>query len=237
MVARPRLTMLGLPVLAVVAAATDASSYLGLGQVFPANMTGNTVLLGIGIAEGDWSAAARSACALAGFVLAAVLVGCVPGARRTTPVLRSALLIELAILGALAVWWLRIGEHPLSGPRYGLIVLAGMAMGTQGATVAWLQLPAMSTTYITGTWTSVAGWMGAVVRATLWPHVEKDDSSAHRLQLAVLVTYALGALGTGIVFRGFGAWAVLIPVLALAVALAVSVVVPGDQLQRRDGGA
>ncbi len=43
--------MLGVPALAVVAAATDALSYLGLGKVFPANMTGNTVLLGIGIAE------------------------------------------------------------------------------------------------------------------------------------------------------------------------------------------
>lgn len=58
--------MLGVPALAVVAAATDALSYLGLGKVFPANMTGNTVLLGIGIAEGDWGAALHSVCALGG---------------------------------------------------------------------------------------------------------------------------------------------------------------------------
>lgn len=223
MVARSRLTTRGLPVLAVVAAATDASSYMGLGQVFPANMTGNTVLLGIGIADGDWPAAERSVCALGGFVLAAILVGCVPTARRTTIVLRTALLIELAILGTLAVWWLLIGEHPLGGPRYGLIVLAGLAMGTQSATVAWLQLPELSTTYITGTWTSVAGWLGTVVRATFWPQPDNDDAGVHWLQLAVLLMYAIGALGTGFVFRWFGAGAVLIPVVALAVVLAASI--------------
>ena len=33
--------------LTVVAACADAISYLGLGHVFPANMTGNTVLLDV----------------------------------------------------------------------------------------------------------------------------------------------------------------------------------------------
>lgn len=217
MVELSRPTMLSLPTLAVVAAATDALSYLGLGKVFPANMTGNTVLLGIGVAQGDWAAAVRSAGALGGFVLAAILVGCVPVARRTTRALRSALLVELALLNGLAVWWLLLGTHPPSGPRYGLIVLAGAAMGTQSATVAWVQPPVLSTTYISGTWTSVAGWLGTVVRAMWWPQVGEDRHEGRRLQAAVLVAYALGALGTGFAFRGFSVRAVLIPVVALAV--------------------
>ncbi len=229
MVAPLRLRTFSIPTLAVVAAATDAVSYLGLGKVFPANMTGNTVLLGVGIAAGDWSAAVRSACALGAFVLAAVLVGCVPVALRDARAVRTAFLVELAVLGGLAVWWSLLGTPAPSGPRYGLIVLAGMAMGTQSATVAWRQPPALSTTFITGTWTSVAGWLGTVVRATLWPQAKESDTGSHRLQLAVLVTYALGALGTGFAFRGFHEWATLIPVAALAAVVVASLVVPGHE--------
>lgn len=231
-----RSTMLGVPALAVVAAATDALSYLGLGKVFPANMTGNTVLLGIGIAEGDWGAALHSVCALGGFVLAAVLVGCVPVPRRGARSLRSALVVELLLLGGLAAWWLLLGPYPSSGPRYGLIVLAGMAMGTQSATVAWLQLPSLSTTYITGTWTSVAGWVGTVVRAMLWPQVDDDHKRVHRLQVGMLVAYALGALGTGYSFRGFSERAVLIPLVVLAMVVAASMVVTVHRLPRAEGG-
>ena len=39
--------------LTLVAAVTDGISYLGLDRVFPVNMTGNTVLLGLGIASYD----------------------------------------------------------------------------------------------------------------------------------------------------------------------------------------
>lgn len=234
MVDLPRSTMVGIPTLALVAAATDAVSYLGLGKVFPANMTGNTVLLGIGISEGDWGAALRSACALGGFVLAAILVGCVPVPRRSARALRVALFVELVVLGGLAAWWLLLGARPPSGARYGLIVLAGMAMGTQSATVAWLQLPALSTTYITGTWTSVAGWLGSVVRATLWPRVHEDRHSGHLLQVAVLGAYALGALGTAFAFRGFSERAILVPVVVLAVVVGASVFVSADRLPRAD---
>src|SRR2546426_11534556 len=54
-------------VLTWVAGLTDAISYLGLGHVFTAMMTGNTVLLGLAIAQGEVSAAWRSILALAGF--------------------------------------------------------------------------------------------------------------------------------------------------------------------------
>jgi uncharacterized membrane protein YoaK (UPF0700 family) len=53
--------------LAVPAGAVDASNYLGLGRVFTANMTGNTVLLGVALARGSGADAARSVAALGGF--------------------------------------------------------------------------------------------------------------------------------------------------------------------------
>ena len=57
--------------LAFAAGYIDAISYLGLSRVFTANMTGNTVLLGIALAQLDGDAAARSGLALAGFLAGA----------------------------------------------------------------------------------------------------------------------------------------------------------------------
>src|SRR5215467_5739972 len=51
----------------------DAVSYLGLGRVFTAMMTGNTVLLGLALAQGELHAALRSILALLGFALGVVL--------------------------------------------------------------------------------------------------------------------------------------------------------------------
>src|SRR5215210_549077 len=62
--------------LSVAAGCVDAVSYLGLGRVFTANMTGNTVLLGLSLGQADWQAALRSGVALAGFIMG-VAVGTV----------------------------------------------------------------------------------------------------------------------------------------------------------------
>jgi hypothetical protein len=51
----------------------DAVSYVALGRVFTANMTGNTVLLGLSLVQGDAAGAGRSALALGGFLAGGVL--------------------------------------------------------------------------------------------------------------------------------------------------------------------
>ena len=48
---RQRILVVGL---AAAAGALDSWSYVGLAQIFIANMTGNTVLLGASLAMGDW---------------------------------------------------------------------------------------------------------------------------------------------------------------------------------------
>src|SRR5215472_15796501 len=57
--------------LAFTAGCVDAVSYLGLGHIFTANMTGNTVLLGLALGQAQWFAALRSAVALAGYLAGA----------------------------------------------------------------------------------------------------------------------------------------------------------------------
>ena len=63
-----------LVLLSVAAGCVDAASFLGLGQVLPAAMTGNTVLLGLALGQAELQAALRSVVALLGF-FSGVLLG------------------------------------------------------------------------------------------------------------------------------------------------------------------
>jgi uncharacterized membrane protein YoaK (UPF0700 family) len=55
--------------LSLAAGCVDAVGYLGLGQVFVANMTGNTVLLGLAIGQANVRGVLHAGTALVGFVL------------------------------------------------------------------------------------------------------------------------------------------------------------------------
>jgi len=55
--------------LCFLACAVDAVSYLRLGHVLTANMTGNTVLLGLALSQTNLRAMMRSGCALVGFLI------------------------------------------------------------------------------------------------------------------------------------------------------------------------
>ena len=85
----------------------DAVSYLALGRVFTANMTGNTVLLGLALVQGDAAGAGRSALALGGFLaggaLGARLVASGPRPAVWPRGVTVALIAEGALLAALAL--------------------------------------------------------------------------------------------------------------------------------------
>jgi uncharacterized membrane protein YoaK (UPF0700 family) len=198
--------------LTIAAASTDAVSYLGLGHVFPANMTGNTVLLGVGVASHDYPSAARSAVALGAFLLGAGIVGAGPPKLDVRWVLRG----EFLLIALAAAWWSVVGT-PTGGDRYGLIALVAGAMGVQSAAVARLRVSGVTTTYITGTWTAVSTWVGAHLRrAADAPPADRSSSSQHALQVMVLACYVCAALGAGFAFHAAGAPAAWIPVAAAA---------------------
>jgi uncharacterized membrane protein YoaK (UPF0700 family) len=136
----------------------DAASYLGLGHVFTANMTGNVVLLGFGIAGGNAlpvlaplvSLAAFLAGSLAGGVLAARL-----GERHSVHVAR-ALAIEVALIAAAAVLAAAISVHPGTIAAGVVIALLAFAMGVRNATVRRIGIPDLTTTVLTMTLTGLA---------------------------------------------------------------------------------
>lgn len=203
------------------AASTDAASYLGLGQVFPANMTGNTVLLAVGTATAKFDDALRSSLALSGFVLGALVTATAAGTDergRWSRTGRRGLLMVLAMQLAGTIWW-QVADPPATGAAtLGIIGLFGLAMGAQSATMARIGMP-VSTTYITGTWTQVSMWVGRLLGRTPAGTGSTTDRGDRLLQAAVLGLYFAVALGAGYLFRFIGRPVAFVPCAATLAAL------------------
>ena len=123
--------------LACTAGGVDALSYVGLGRVFTANMTGNTVLLGLALGQAELQAVVRSGLALTGF-LAGVALGAWTtnrGLRGSiwTPAVTAALTMEWLLLAAWAVGWYSRGLETNQLVRDALIMVSALAMGIQSA--------------------------------------------------------------------------------------------------------
>jgi len=203
-----------LALLAVAAGCVDAVSYLGLGEVLTAAMTGNTVLLGLAIGQAQMQAAYRSCTALAGFVLGAVLAAAIAerGVKDTVwpRIVTIVLAVELIVLVIFALGWHFAGEEPAEAThyRYLLIGAAGLAMGMQSVAVHRLGVAGVATTYVTGTLTSSAtqlvAWLRAPHRtAASKPNSEQPGQAAKArspgLALTVWLAYGLGAAAAGFV--------------------------------------
>jgi uncharacterized membrane protein YoaK (UPF0700 family) len=143
--------------LTVVTGLVDAFSYLVLGHVFVANMTGNVVFLGFALAGASGFSVAASLVAVGAFSL-----GALAGGRLSTElgVNRGRLLaVAAAVEACLAVASVGIAATvgtPGSGvARYVLIVLLSLATGTQNAAVRKLAVPDLTTTVLTLTITGI----------------------------------------------------------------------------------
>jgi uncharacterized membrane protein YoaK (UPF0700 family) len=142
----------------------DAASYLGLGHVFAANMTGNVVLLGFGIAGAGGLPVVAPLVSLAAFLLGAWLGGRL-GARRaggTPRHLAAALTVEAGMLLAATV--LAAAVHVRAGAfsAVAVIALLAMGMGARNAAVRALGVPDLTTTVLTMTLTALAAELGSV---------------------------------------------------------------------------
>ena len=132
----------------------DAASYLGLGHVFAANMTGNIVLLGFGIIGGNGLPVVAPLVSTAAFLVGAS-PGCGPVALRRSLVM-SALTIEAAALAGAAILAGLI--HTRSGTLAAdcVIALLALGMGVRNATARTLAVPDLTTTVLTMTLTGLA---------------------------------------------------------------------------------
>lgn len=221
-----------LPVLLLtwVAGTVDAIGYLGLGHVFTANMTGNAVLLGLSLGQGQALAAFRSVFALVGFIFG-LAVGAILSHRRGTDLdQRRAFLgpmyVETAALGVFALL-LHLPFIPRTSTTiYILIGISAIAMGIQSAAVRRLNLPGIATTVLTGTITSLVAGMVRWLQFTYIssPGEEPSGSVTGRgrhllLQASVFLVYVAAAAGAGLFQRRIPIMVGISPVVAIGLVL------------------
>jgi uncharacterized membrane protein YoaK (UPF0700 family) len=142
----------------LVTGLVDSFSYLVLGHVFVANMTGNVVLLGFALAGAPGFSVTASLTAIAAFAAGAVLGGRLSARFRdhrarlhsSSAAAQAAFLAAGAILAAIG------GGEPTAGYRYTLIAALGISMGIQNASARAIAVPDLTTTVLTLTITGIA---------------------------------------------------------------------------------
>jgi uncharacterized membrane protein YoaK (UPF0700 family) len=185
----------------------DAVCYLRLGQVFTANMTGNVLLLGFGLAGAGHLPLLPHLVSLGAFVLGAAGGGVLAFklAGRHARHLGSALTIEAALIGAAAVVAAVTHARPDAASGDTLIVLLALAMGLRNMTMLRVGVPNLATTVITR---ALAGLVGNAP-----PFGGSGAGSSHRAGTVL-------ALFTGAVVGALLLKATLALPIALAAALA-----------------
>jgi uncharacterized membrane protein YoaK (UPF0700 family) len=129
--------------------------------VFTAVMTGHLVILGASLGRVGVPDLTRAAIAVgayvAGVAVASRLARRVREEReRAWPARVSALLCAEATLQlAMFAWWFAVDGRPSSHAIDGLLALSAGAMGVQASAVQVLRAPDVSTTYLTGTLTTL----------------------------------------------------------------------------------
>ena len=138
----------------------DAISYLALGHVFTANMTGNVVFLAFAVAGAPGLSIPRSLTALVAFFIGAVIGG--RAATRLSEVspprwITTALSLESALLLVATLVAIKFRDSSVSlFQSYSIIVLTAVAMGIRNATVRKMGIPDFTTTVLTLTVTGLA---------------------------------------------------------------------------------
>ncbi len=141
----------------VVTGLVDAFSYLLLGHVFVANMTGNVVFLGFAVVGAPGFSIGASLVALVSFAAGSVVGGRIVqrfGHHRGHHVAVATATQGLLLIVAMILAF--VGTQPFgSGVRYGLIVFLAVAMGVQNSSVRRLAVPDLTTTVLTLTVTGI----------------------------------------------------------------------------------
>jgi len=198
----------------LVTGLVDAFSYLALGHVFVANMTGNVVFLGFAVAGATGFSIPASLVALGSFLVGSVVGGRIVaryghhrGRHLATALAAESVFLAIAVV--LALWSSNAPQH---GFRCGLIVVLSLATGIQNASIRKLAVPDLTTTVLTMTVTGIgadsalgggkgsksgrrlvaiaAMFVGALLGAALVLHVRIVVPLAIALVVIVLVALA-----------------------------------------------
>lgn len=185
----------------------DVLGYIGLSHVFTANMTGNIVLLGIGIGDARQVVLSNAAIALAGFVIGIAATVLVQKKNGTS---RSILFWEFILFLFVAAMILLM---PISeGLSSVILLLLSTAMGMQTIAGRNLKIAGLSSTVLTSTLAAfVEGLMGKTRKLSL-------DTC---LRGGAILLYLLGAAAGSFSERIIGLNTIWLGVVLLAVILLI----------------
>jgi uncharacterized membrane protein YoaK (UPF0700 family) len=215
--------------LTAVTGLIDAVSYLRLGHVFVANMTGNVVFVGFALDPNSGLSAVSSLVAVAGFLVGAVLGGRLGKRLDRTPRtwLCTALGIQAGLLAVIAVLTAVGVLTDAPGTKLVLIAALGVCFGLQNATVRRLAAADLTTTVLTLTLTGlaadslIAGGAGA---------------KPHRRLGSVLAMLAGAAVGALLLRAGLATVIGLAAVLVAGVVVVFGRAAPDRPAPTRDAG-
>lgn len=206
----------------------DAVGYLSLGQIYTANMSGNSIAIGIHAVSGEWSEALRRilpvAAYFAGLLYCRLLIA-YGATRHIRRIATLTLLCEIALLipvylssgyTAVALSWIFIG------------LLAG-AMGLQNATLTHFSNLTVHTGFVTGTLVKCAehiagylNWAWRQIRNKKRSPLEVLARSDERKALAkggwlalIWLAYVLGACTGAFGQHTFKLRSLLLPIIGL----------------------
>jgi uncharacterized membrane protein YoaK (UPF0700 family) len=204
--------------LAVSSGAVDAISFLALGKVFSAFMTGNIAFLGLRVAGASAPGGVAIVVSMAAFAVGVYLstrivrpsegTGMWP--QRVTMALGVSLIAHAAFL---AVWFASNGQ-PSIEVAHVLLGSWGLAMGMQSAAVRTLHVEGVFTTAATATIILLVGDM------TNWP-----ATVAERRRLAsVLVSLFVGATAGGLLLVHAHIYAPVLPFVITVMTVATAAI-------------
>jgi uncharacterized membrane protein YoaK (UPF0700 family) len=131
----------------------DAASFLALGHVFTANMTGNVVFMAFALAGVPGLSMSRSAIALLSALIGGALAGHMDKRlvwKRRNIWLSASFAIEAIVLTiAFCVAWFSRGQPIQASTIESLIVLTGFGMGVRNGTLRRLAVLDLTTTVLT----------------------------------------------------------------------------------------
>ncbi|WP_052744960.1 YoaK family protein [Micromonospora sp. HK10] len=220
-------------VLTFLTGSADAIGFLALGGAFSSVMTGNMVLLGLSAGRGDADLALTSGCAILSFI-----IGVLAGARLAGPAqpddpvwprrVTHTLVLELLVFVVFLVVW--VVTLPSRSPPVdlGLLMLSAAALGVQSSAIQRFGVPGLSSTYLTGTLTSL---IAGVAARRPWRHLRPK---AH-----VLLALISGAVVGSLLARQLPAWSPVLLIAPLVLVITVSARMaeqPARRLAEAPGG-
>ena len=195
--------------------AMDVTTLTRHGGVFASVITGNLMLTGFGLANGNAALVAHAATAVGGFIVGVAIGTRVTGTRdpdgppwprRVT----VALGLEFVVLSVFTLGWEATGAAPTGSAQLGLLATAAIGMGLQSAAARGLGVT-VATTYLTGTLTGVIAGLTASPR-----------SRTDRAGVAALLAAVVGAICGGLVLSMVPAATPLLTMTPLTVVLATA---------------